>query len=93
MRSAGKLKVSIMPKKSSKTSNSTDFETAMSELEALVERMEKGETKLDDALKDFEKGIALSRTCRQSLSDAEQKVQILLEQNEQAMPESFDNGD
>ena len=82
-----------MPKKSNKTTAPEDFETAMAELESLVERMEQGETKLEDALQDFERGIALTRACRQSLSDAEQKIQILLEQNEQAEPESFDDGD
>jgi len=82
-----------MPKKTSKKTAPDDFETAMAELESLVERMEQGETKLEDALQDFERGIALTRACRQSLSDAEQKIQILLEQNEQAEPESFDDGD
>jgi len=65
----------------------------MAELESLVERMEQGETKLEDALQDFERGIALTRACRQSLSDAEQKVQILLEQNSEAEPETFNDGD
>jgi len=66
----------------------------MAELEALVERMEHGETKLEDALQDFERGIALTRACRQSLSEAEQKVQILLEQdNLDAEPEAFKDGD
>jgi len=82
-----------MPKKSSKQTDSNDFETTMAELESLVERMEQGDTKLEDALEDFERGIALTRACRQSLTDAEQKVKILLEQNEHADPESFDDGD
>lgn len=82
-----------MPKKSTKKAVSNDFETSMTELESLVERMEQGDTKLDDALKDFEQGIALTRSCRQSLSDAEQKVKILLQQDEQAEPASFDDGD
>ncbi len=93
MRSIGKLKVSIMPKKSTKKTATNDFETSMTELESLVERMEQGDTKLDDALKDFEKGIALTRACQQSLSDAEQKVKILLEQDDRAEPEVFDDGD
>ena len=73
--------------------SSNDFENSMSELESLVERMEQGDTKLEDALKDFEHGIALTRACRQSLSDAEQKVKILLEQDEQSEPESFKDSD
>jgi len=82
-----------MPKKSDKKTISDDFEASMTELESLVERMEQGETKLDDALQDFERGIALTRACRQSLSDAEQKVRILLEQNGEAEPETFNDGD
>jgi len=82
-----------MAKKSTNKTASTDFETSMAELESLVERMEQGDTKLDDALQDFERGIALTRACRQSLSDAEQKVQILLAEDEHAEPESFNDGD
>ena len=82
-----------MPKKSDKKAIAGDFEESMAELESLVERMEQGETKLEDALQDFERGIALTRACRQSLSDAEQKVQILLEQNSEAEPETFNDGD
>ena len=82
-----------MPKKQTKQTEPADFETALAELESLVERMEQGETKLEDALQDFERGIALTRACRQSLADAEQKVQILLDQDADAEPETFDDGD
>lgn len=82
-----------MTKKTKKSSKSTDFEGALDELEQLVERMEQGETRLEDALQDFERGIALTRTCQKSLADAEQKVQILLEQNANADAEDFDQDD
>ncbi|MDT8403271.1 exodeoxyribonuclease VII small subunit [Sulfuriflexus sp.] len=82
-----------MAKKTGKTSQPADFEGALDELETLVERMEKGETRLEDALQDFERGIALTRTCQKALADAEQKVQILLEQNADAGTESFDQDD
>jgi len=49
----------------------------MRELETLVARMEKGDQSLEQALKDFEQGVALTRICQQALSEAEQKVQIL----------------
>lgn len=80
-------------KKTKKAVATTDFETSLNELETLVERMEKGETRLEDALQDFERGIALTRACRESLAEAEQKVQILLEQNADADPEDFDSED
>ena len=55
------------------------FEDSLLELEQLVERMEQGQLPLEDALKAFERGIQLSRTCQKALQEAEQKVQILLE--------------
>ncbi len=53
----------------------------MSELEALVEQMESGNLSLEDSLKSFERGIRLIRDCQATLSRAEQKVQMLVEQN------------
>jgi len=58
-----------------------DFEAALGELEALVERMEAGETSLEESLRDFERGVELTRNCQQSLRDAEQKVQQLLDKD------------
>ncbi|MEW6354655.1 MAG: exodeoxyribonuclease VII small subunit [Pseudomonadota bacterium] len=58
-------------------------------MEALVERMEKGEVSLEDSLKDFERGIALTRACQQALQEAEQKVHILMEKDGQASIEPF----
>jgi exodeoxyribonuclease VII small subunit len=55
-----------------------DFELAMKELEALVERLERGELPLEDALKQFERGVELTATCQAALKSAEQKVEILL---------------
>lgn len=63
-----------------------DFETALRELEALVERMEQGEASLEESLKDFERGVALTRRCQEALKSAEQKVQMLLEDQEQPIP-------
>ncbi len=57
------------------------FETALSELEVLIENMGSGKLSLEDALKNFEQGISLARQCQESLKKAEQTVQILIEQN------------
>lgn len=54
-----------------------NFEQAMSELESLVSNMEKGEHSLEASLKDFERGVELTRICQAALREAEQKVQIL----------------
>jgi exodeoxyribonuclease VII small subunit len=56
-----------------------DFEAALKELECLVDEMEKGEMRLEEALRSFERGIELTRGCQKALGEAEQKVQILIE--------------
>lgn len=70
-------------KKSTKKTDVLDFEASMVELESLVERMEHGEQSLEDSLKDFERGIALTRSCQKSLQETEQKIQQLIEKNGQ----------
>jgi len=74
--------IAVLPKKATPKSDSgtPNFEQAMQELEALVERMEKGDLTLEESLKDFERGVALTRICQSALRDAEQKVQMLTKQ-------------
>ncbi len=60
------------------------FDATLDELEAIVQQMEQGELPLEEALKQFERGVQLVRAGQQKLSQAEQKVQILLtEQGEE----------
>lgn len=76
-----------------------DFEKSIAELEALVERMESGELTLEQSLRDFERGVALTRACQKALTEAEQKVKILLSRDgeaglrdfEAASPDTNDN--
>ncbi len=77
-------------RKTAAKARTVDFETALKELETLVERMEAGEQPLETALKDFERGVELFRICQGALKDAEQKVQILLEKSGQAELADFD---
>ena len=77
-------------KKSNKKTDALDFEGSMVELESLVERMENGEQSLEDSLKDFERGIALTRSCQKSLQETEQKIQMLIEKNGQDELVDFD---
>lgn len=65
------------------------FEESLAELEQLVERMEQGNLPLEESLKLFERGVQLSRACQSALKDAEQKVQILLEQNGEPVLKPF----
>ncbi|HEY2403265.1 MAG TPA: exodeoxyribonuclease VII small subunit [Steroidobacteraceae bacterium] len=66
-----------------------DFERSLSELESLVERLERGDLPLEDALKTFERGVELTRHCQSSLKAAQQKVEILLKRNGQSGVETF----
>lgn len=68
-----------MSQKTRKIPKSTKFEDALGELETIVESLESGEQSLESSLEQFERGVALSRFCQQSLSEAEQKVKILLD--------------
>jgi exodeoxyribonuclease VII small subunit len=67
-----------------------DFERALAELESTVDALEHGELSLEDALRHFERGVALARECQTALKQAEQKVEILLQKSPTAAPEPFE---
>ncbi|QKX17251.1 MULTISPECIES: exodeoxyribonuclease VII small subunit [Microbulbifer] len=69
------------------------FESALEELEQLVERLESGDLPLDEALTDFERGVKLTRECQQKLASAEQKVKVLMEENGKVQELPFDTED
>jgi exodeoxyribonuclease VII small subunit len=60
------------------TKQAIDLEKALSDLEELVEELESGDLPLEKAMKKFEDGIKLTRSCQTALKDAEQKVEVLL---------------
>jgi exodeoxyribonuclease VII small subunit len=66
-----------------------DFETAMRDLEELVERLEHGDLPLEESLAAFERGVMLTRTCQSALKEAEQKVEILLKKAGEPAVEDF----
>lgn len=76
-----------------RNSKNPDFETALAELEELVETLEQGDISLDESLKQFERGVQLTRSCQQALQEAEQKVQVLIEKDGKQTLEAFDSGD
>lgn len=69
---------------------SPDFERALADLEAAVDKLEHGELSLEKALEEFERGVALARDCQAALQQAEQKVEILLQKSPGAEPEPFE---
>ena len=58
-----------------------DFEKSLSQLEKIVNRMEGGDLGLEESLNQFEKGIELARNCQDTLSNAELRVEQLIEKN------------
>ncbi|MFT7178807.1 MAG: exodeoxyribonuclease VII small subunit [Oceanospirillaceae bacterium] len=60
-------------------SNSFNFEDSLAELETLVQQMEQGDLTLEDSLAAFERGISLTRGCQTALAQAEQKVNVLMQ--------------
>jgi len=54
-----------------------DFERALDELDALVQKMETGEMSLEESLGAFERGVALYRQCQGALEQAELRIRLL----------------
>ena len=68
-----------------------DFEKKLGRLEEIVQKMEKGDSSLEDSLKFFEEGIKLSRECHTRLNEAEAQVKMLvsMDANGKAVSENF----
>jgi exodeoxyribonuclease VII small subunit len=75
------LFIHTVTKKSKDAPDAPDLEKSLAELEKIVARLEAGDLSLDDALKQFERGVALTRQCQSALRNAEQRVEILLRQS------------
>ena len=58
------------------------FESALEELEQVVEQLESGELSLEDSLAAFEKGVGLVRFCNQKLNEVEKKIEMLVRDKE-----------
>lgn len=53
------------------------FEAAVSELEEIIENLEDKDISLDRALKEYERGVKLSKFCSNKLEQAEEKIEII----------------
>ena len=62
------------------------FEGSLSELEAIVAKMERGDLPLEESLQLFERGMGLTKVCRTSLESAELRVRNLLDAGPDAGP-------
>lgn len=76
-----------------KTDKLPDFEKALEELESLVEQLESGDLSLDQSLKRFKRGVALTRHCQGVLDQAQQTVQRLIDPDDESSAVPFDTSD
>ncbi|WP_019614182.1 exodeoxyribonuclease VII small subunit [Psychromonas ossibalaenae] len=67
------------------------YEEATAELESIVSHLEEGDLPLEDALKQFERGISLARSNSQKLHKAQQQVSILMQQDAQSPLQEFND--
>lgn len=68
-----------------------DFEKKLGRLEEIVQKMEKGDSSLEESLKLFEEGVKLSRECHSRLNEAEAKVKklVAMDASGKAVTEDF----
>lgn len=63
-------------------SKKKSFEEAITELEYIVNEMEKGELTLEESIEFFQRGIELSKYCSKRLDEIEKKISVLIEDEE-----------
>lgn len=73
------------------TASYPNLEESLAEISTLIEKMERGELSLEASLEHFERGMQLVKHCQKTLTEAEQKVQMLLQKNQQEHLIHFNN--
>jgi exodeoxyribonuclease VII small subunit len=68
---------------------SPSFESCLEQLEKVVKELEGGDLQLERSLELFEKGMALSETCRKQLEEAETRIEMLIKKDGKIQPEPF----
>jgi len=76
-----------------KTEQLPDFEKSLEELESLVEQLESGDLSLDQSLKQFKRGVELTRHCQGVLDQAQQTVQTLMDTDDESSAVPFATDD
>ena len=66
-----------------------NFEELMIKLEDIANQLESGKLNLDDSVKVFEEGIKISKLCNEKLENAEKKIHILIEEEDEIKEENF----
>ena len=65
------------------------FESCLDQLEKVVKELEAGDLQLERSLELFERGMALSETCRKQLEEAETRIEMLVRKGDKVQPEPF----
>ncbi len=68
-----------------------NFEKSLSELEEIVEKLERGEMSLDESIEIFQKGVTLSKDLSKMLDEIEKKITILVENEKGEVVEKLFN--
>ena len=66
-----------------------NFEELMTKLEEITNKLENEKLSLDESVKLFEEGMQISKECNNKLEDAEKKITILINQNNEIKEENF----
>lgn len=66
------------------------FEEALQKLEGLVDRLERGDLPLEEALLAFEQGVALTRRCAGQLDEAERRIEVLTREGDRMVARPFE---
>lgn len=83
----------MAPKKTEDCKKEEKFEETLERLQELVRTLESGDCSLEDSIRKFEEGMALARSCQDRLTQAEQKIEILLKADKDGVrTEAFADG-
>ena len=66
-----------------------NFNKGLMQLEEIINKMESGELSLEDSLKYFEEGVKIHRQCHTALTDAEQRISVLSENDSYSEEKPF----
>lgn len=58
------------------------FEVVLDKLQGIVRDLESGDCSLEDSLKKFEEGVNMAKACQERLNDAEKKIEVLINADE-----------
>lgn len=62
------------------------FEDAMTQLEMIVTNLEQGDIPLEEALEQFQQGVALTKICKETLENAEKTLATMMDENDKEIP-------